>query len=93
MNKFKVALACNLVILGAMSAIGNSKPKFATATDLYAKRNLGTCCRLVTQANVLQANLQTSSTGTPANIQSNGGSIYFLYEDASCTRAVFFHGC
>ncbi len=67
---------------------------FATATDLYAYcHTSGVCIRLVTTSNVIASSIITSGFGIQAQIISNSGTAYDLYENNTCTRPVYFVGC
>lgn len=64
---------------------------FSTASDLYAKKfGFGVCTRVVTTSFVLATAFNTSVGGMQCSILSNSGSTYYLYEDVSCTRPVYF---
>lgn len=86
----RVFIAFGVVALTTAAVFAGRATVFATATDLYAKKALGTCQRVVTQVNILQPSVQTSAAGSQAIINSNGGTSYQLFEDASCTRAIFY---
>ncbi|WP_126248071.1 hypothetical protein [Chitinophaga rhizosphaerae] len=88
MKKYFIAFGA-LAVAGIAFAGGRASI-YATATDLYVKKSASVCTRLVNAANVISSQLITSGTGQQAQIVSNGGTAFDLFEDNACTHAVYF---